>query len=269
MTVGQKASLSLLVSTILAAGFAVLAFSGVFSVVETRFFDARVRSGVEDALESLARSADTYHSVNLERFGAVLAKDYVARSFLPNQGAEDLFQRTAAFGRLVEETPGLEGVRFLDTDGKRLHFSTFPGDIARRDELRVVYRNYGEENDEPFSLIAVAGRDEPPSVVSLGSSRSFVYRFPFVDALDVYRGTAVFYVSYAGLMEHLVRDGQAGLDDDPVPAGQGLLFGAPSWGGDDLLGRVAELWSGGMPGEPLTVGSAGASDTYIVFTVGS
>ncbi|HPG87386.1 MAG TPA: hypothetical protein PLQ29_11885, partial [Spirochaetales bacterium] len=98
MTVGQKASVSLLVSTVLAAGFAALAYSGLFSVIETRFFDERVRRSVDASVDGLLESTDAYHESNAARFEALLGNDFVKRSFLTNQSAQDAFDRTRAFG---------------------------------------------------------------------------------------------------------------------------------------------------------------------------
>jgi len=87
MTVGQKATVSLLASTLLAAGFAALAYSGLFSVIETRFFDERVKRSVNSSVQAISASADAYHALNAERFSGILGNDYVRRSFLPNQSA--------------------------------------------------------------------------------------------------------------------------------------------------------------------------------------
>ncbi|MGD9941306.1 MAG: hypothetical protein AB7T74_16045, partial [Clostridia bacterium] len=265
MTVGQKASISLLVSTILAAIFAVLAFSGLFSVIESDFFDARVRRSVDTSMDAMANSVDAYHQVVSERFQAVVGRGFMRRSFLPNQSAGDLFDRSNAMGVLVEETPGLQGVRFIDSDGRRIHFSTFQADVLRSDAQRLIYRNYGEATDEPFTLLSVP--EESQALVSiLPGRRTFVYRFPFVDDFDVFRGTAIFYVSFSGVLEHLIRDRMIGLGDDVLAVGNGVLFGAPAWGGEELLGRVAELWSSMTNLEPIPIGGTDTSGSFILFS---
>ena len=266
MTVGQKASVSLLVSTLLAAGFAALAYSGLFSVIETSFFDERVRRSVEISVDGLTESATAYHERNTERFAELLENDYVRRSFLPNQSAQDIFDRTKTFGLLAEETAGLQGVRFLDQDGKRIHFSTFSGDVIRSESIRVVYRNYGDEGDEPIDILSVP-EGSAGSVSTLPTRRSFAYGFPFVDGFGVYRGSAIFYVAFSGLLERLVQDGRIPLGDDVVAVGtQGILIGAPVWGGQDLISRVAEIWSAGPNAEPVPVGASEASGSFILFS---
>ena len=267
MTVGQKATVSLLASTLLAAGFAALAYSGLFSVIETRFFDERVKRSVESSVEALSASADAYHALNADRFSGILGNDYVRRSFLPNQSAQDAFDRTRTFGLLAEETPGLLGVRFVDLDGKRIHFSTFPGDVIRSESLRIVYRNYGEPGDEPY--VDIEGAEGSKVTVSaLPSRRAFAYRFPFMDGFGVYRGSAVFYVTFTGFLQRLIQDGRIALGDDIVAVGtQGVLAGAPAWGGEELLSRIASIWASGPNAEPVVVGSSEASGSFMLFTV--
>ncbi|MBN2874040.1 MAG: hypothetical protein JXM71_03005, partial [Spirochaetales bacterium] len=266
MTVGQKASVSLLVSTLLAAGFAAIAWSGMFSVIETRFFDERVRRSVDTAMENLVESVDGYHQGNVGRFAALLQQGFVKRSFLPNQSAEDVFERIRTLGLLTEETTGLLGVRFLDQDGRRIHYSTFPGDVVRADDLKIVYRNYGEPGDEPYQELA-SSRDSAGVISTLPARRAFAYRFPFIDEFDVYRGSAVFYVSFSGLLERLVRDGQLSLGDDVIAIGyDGILAGAPSWAGEDLIARVGAIWSTGANAEPVSVGATEASGSFVLFS---
>ncbi len=266
MTVGQKAAISLLASTLLAAGFAALAYSGLFSVIETRFFDERVKRSVDSSMDGLSASAETYHAQNTARFSTLLSQEYVSRSFLPNQSASDVFERTKAFGLLAQETTGLTGVRFIDQDGKRIHFSTFPGDVVRAETLKIIYRNYGEDGDEPYAELGVA-EAEPARLAPLPARRAFAYRFPFVDGFGAYRGSAVFYVSFTGLLERLIQDGRLSLGDDVTAVGYaGILVGTPSWAGPDLLARIANLWAAGPNAEPMTVGAAEASDSYVLFS---
>ena len=265
MTIGQKASISTLISVILFAGFAVLAYSGLFETVQTRFYNPRVASGVNKTLENLARESETYHSVLSGRFKSILALDFVRRSVLPNQSSEDIFNRSSAFGRLAQETPGLLGVRLVDVDGRRIHFSTYEGDVLRREEFRQVYRNYGD-GDVPLEVLGVPDGD-PGAVRILEAANSFVYVFPFRDSFDAYRGTALFQVARSGLQEYLVKVGALPVGEDFLLLdGRGLLFGAPRQGRPELVGRVVELWSGRLDSEPIPVGSMESSEELVLFS---
>ena len=266
MTVGQKASISLLASTILAAAFAVVSYSGLFRAIETGFYDPRARREVDASLDAIAAAEASYQAVLLERFSAVISMDSFRRSFLSNQAFEDSQARLNALGLLAERTTGFRGARFVDLDGKRIHFSTFPADIAKEEPLRIVYRDYGNEGDPAWSALGVS-EGAAPAVNLLGGSREFVYRFPFSDGLGVHRGTALFYVSLQGMLEHLVRERLVGLGDDLAAVGDdGLLLGLPAWAGPDFSARVGELWSSGPNAEPLPVGQSAGSEAFVLFS---
>ena len=76
-----KIAISLLVSLLLFAGFAVLAFSGLFNVLQTSFFLPRIEKVYQDELQRAASSIDTFHQGNLEAFTTVAGKPFIADSF--------------------------------------------------------------------------------------------------------------------------------------------------------------------------------------------
>jgi len=266
MTVGQKASLSLLCAVLVFAALAVAAFSGLFNVVESRFYNPSITRSYEKSVESLAEASDLYHGLNLGRFGAALGQDAVKRSFLPNMSAEDVFNRVNILGKLQEETPGLTGLRLIDSSGKRIHFSTIPGDILRQSPVETLYRNYGDPGDPPYE--AVSAPEKSPGRIGLdGASGRFVYSLPFSDSFGVYRGTAVFFVSVDGLLSYCIKAGLLSVGDEAVFAGdRGILLGVPGAGRETLREHVAGLWSSTPPSGPLTVTAGGSSDSLVLFS---
>ncbi len=262
MTVGQKASLSLLISVLVFAAFAVAAFSGLFNVVEARFYNPSVARAWEKVLDKAAASADTWHEGNLERFRKALEYDYVKRSFLPNASAEDGFKRSTTFGKLQENSPGLVGYRFVDSAGKRIHFSNLPGDILKQSPTEVLYRLYGDASDLAYDTIA---SPDPGSGAAQGkifldpAQRQFIYSLPFIDGFGVYRGTAFFLVSQTGLASSLLGQGILKVGDEAVFAGkEGIVLKAPLDSRDLIVSHIAEVWKAApSPGpQPIIEGSA-------------
>lgn len=262
MTVGQKASLSLLVSVLIFAAFAVAAFSGLFNVVEARFYNPSVSRAWEKVLDKAAAASDTWHEGNLERFRKALDYDYVKRSFLPNASTEDAFKRSTTFGKLQENSPGLVGYRFVDSAGKRIHFSNLPGDILKQSPTEILYRLYGDASDLAYDSIA---SPEPAPGASQGkifldpAQRQFIYSLPFIDGFGVYRGTAFFLVSQTGLASSLLGQGILKVGDEAVFAGkEGIVLKAPLDSRDLIVARIADIWKA-VPSagpEPIIEGSA-------------
>ncbi|GAB1432535.1 hypothetical protein MASR2M29_11600 [Spirochaetota bacterium] len=250
----------------LAATFIFLGHTSVFNSIEVKFFNEKVRRSVEKDMDMLSLSIDNYHKNNEERFLKILDEDSLRKSFLPNMSAQDVFSRTKAIGLLQESTPGLTTVRIIDSNGTRIHYSTLPSDILRSENQKIIYRNYDDASDEPYSeIMAVDGRDA--LIKPLSRQRVFAYSFPFVDNFDVYRGSIVFYVSFSGLLSNLIENGLITLGDDIVTVGQkGILFGSPSWAGKDFINHIDELWLIGPNAEPFSIGATEASDNFVLFS---
>ena len=241
MTVGQKASASLLIAVLLFAAFAVAAFSGLFDVIESSFRNPVIVRGLDSSLAKVADAEAAFHASNLARFGAVLAQDSVRRSFLPNLSSQDSFDRANLFGRLQEETAGLSGIRLIDANGKRIHFSSIPGDILSKNQLETVFRNYGASGDPPYDSISAPEGSKGLVRIDPDSGR-FVYSLPFADSYGIYRGSAVFQVSLEALSAALARDGLTPVGESAVTAGASGLLPARTRGlphGSSPAGRRA------------------------------
>jgi hypothetical protein len=274
MTVGQKASVSLLIAVLLFAAMVVAAFSGLFDLIESKFYNPAVTRGFETSLAAIAEASDRYHGGNLERFRAVLTLDAVKRSFLPNMSAQDAFDRANSLGKLQEVTVGLVGIRIVESNGRRIHFSSFPGDLLRKGELETVYRNYGESGDRPYVDIAPPETSTGTIAIDPSTGR-FLYALPFIDGFGVYRGSAFFTVAVDGLLSILIKEGLATVGEPAFPAAdKGLLLKVPSAARELLSAKVGELWAARLDDKPLTIATSGtegsggesAGEDYVLFS---
>jgi hypothetical protein len=248
VTVSQKAALSLLIAVLLFAGLTVLAFTGLFDLVEARFYNPSITNSLAREVEGSAESVDRFLSELRDRFSATLQEGPVKRSFLPNQSGEDIFERSRIYGILMESLGGLQSVRFIDTGGIRLHYSTSPRDILRQDGLSIAYRNYTDDPAEPpYSEIAAEDRAGGRLVLDEGGAR-ILFSLPFYDSFDVYRGTALFSLSVRAVAERLIGEGRITVGEyislmgDP----QGILIGLPPSSAEALLPRIASVWNDGI-----------------------
>ncbi|GAB1483529.1 hypothetical protein MASR2M78_23450 [Treponema sp.] len=247
MTVAQKVSVSLLVAVLLFAAFAALAFTGLFDLVEARFYNPSITKGLAREVSSDALATQDFVTELCSRFSAILDDEAVKRSFLPNQSAEDIFERSRLLGSLQEQVSGLQSVRFVDQGGKRIHFSTSRSDILRQDKLSVAYKNYGEPGDIAYESLSVSS-GAPPRLYADTSGERLIFVFPFVDSFAIYKGSALFSVSIRAFSERLVAEGRLRVGEDlsliadPI----GLVSGFPRIGRPELgcfCIRPLERWS--------------------------
>ncbi len=215
---------------------------------------------MDKQLESVAVAMRDFHAENKRKFGQFVEADAVKRSLLPNQSAQDIFDRTNLAGSLMAEMPGLAGIRIIDATAisatptedkgtRRIHFSTFKADILKKEDFLVSYLNYGRDDSVlPFSQISVDDTGSPKMITD-PERDFFVYCFPFHDAYGAWRGTAAFYVSGSAAINELVAKGLARISDElALVSGDngsitGMVGGMPVPGRGILSDAVVERWA--------------------------
>ncbi len=266
MTVSQKASLSLLISVFLFAIFTVVSFVGLFDLVETRFYNPSITKNLSRDLQQDTRTIQDYIKELDTRFSITIQNEAVRRSFLPNQSAEDIFERSKLFGTLMESLGGLQSVRFVDAAGRRIHYSTLLSDILHQDRLSISYRNYEEENEPfPYNEISVPNRGETKLTLDSSQDR-MLFSLPFYDSYNVYRGTAIFSLSVRAISDRLLSEGliKYGEDVSIISGPSGIVIGMPRAGKDALVNAVRTVWNEGITTlTPLDSGNNGLSFALI------
>ena len=146
MTSGQKVALSLLLTIFLFAGFVVFAFSGVFSLIETRFYQPSLINGINGDLSLISKSYENYITEFEKAFSEIKANESIKKVSNPTQKNEDIQERSKLFSDLASEFSGLLGYRVVDTNGKAIHYSTFDSDILKQQSLEKLLASF--ENGE-------------------------------------------------------------------------------------------------------------------------
>jgi hypothetical protein len=247
-----------------AAALSVFAFTGFFDLIETRFYNPSIANS---QIREVTRDAQTIHSflAELEKsFSDTLADDAVRRSFLPNQSAQDIFDRTRIYGLLLESQKGIQSVRFVDSGGLRIHFSTNPEDLLSQGEERIAYRNYTDTVPfTPYDVLAVPDQGSPKLFLDQRNDR-VVFSFPFYDSLEVYRGTALYSVSVRAVADMLVTAGRLRVGEDlsliSVPAG--MVSGMAYSGKEVIIPIISSIWAGS--GAALNTLDSGNSTSSLV-----
>jgi hypothetical protein len=245
VVVSRKAALSLLISVFLFAAFTALAFTGLFDLVETRFYNPAVARAVGREIDADAQVIEAFFAELRIRFAATLDEGAVRRSFLSGQESGDIARRASLYGELMESLGGLQSVRFIDSGGRRIHFSTWPPDILRRDRNSIAYRNYGAEENSAAYLPYGQVESATPRLIFDGARERILFSHPFYDSFDVYRGTALFSLSVRAVMDRMAAAGRIKIGENVsvVSEPPGLVTGLPSAGHQALLPLIAGAWS--------------------------
>ncbi|MDR3174159.1 MAG: hypothetical protein LBU19_07915 [Treponema sp.] len=247
MNVPRKIIFSLLISALIFAIFAAAAFTGLFDVVETRFYNPQLVRGLNREVMEDAKVIGGLLGELRNRFIVVIGEGAVRRSFLPDRAEEDILERSRIFGSLLSSLPGLRSVRFVDAGGSRIHFSTLAEDLSRQDGSSPAYRGYQDcPGVLPYNEVEAV---EAPRLIFDGPGERLIFSYPFTDTLDVYRGSALFTFSVRAVAERMVQEGriQIGEDVSVVSSPGGFLLGLPAVGIESLKSQAAAVWEKGIP----------------------
>jgi hypothetical protein len=242
----RKAVLSLFISVVLFAGFSVLAFTGLFDLVEIRFYNPSVIKAVNRELDEDTETLEQFLGELQIRFAATLQEEAIRRSFITLLNDEDITKRAQIYGTLMESLGGLQWVRFIDSAGSRIHYSTWQPDILHQDRTSIAYRNYTDRNNSdyiPYWQIEAPERKDPRLFLDQDRER-ILFSHPFYDSFNVYRGTALFSLSVRAVMERMVLQGRikVGEDVSVISDPSGMVIGLPHAGKDTLIPLISRNW---------------------------
>jgi hypothetical protein len=244
VSVSNKAAISLIIAIILFAVFTVLAYTGLFDLVEAKFYNPSIIRAVNREIDRDTGTIQDFLRELQNRFSATLKEPAVQRSFLPNQSSADIFERSRLYGALLDTQSGLQGVRFIDAGGGRIHYSTNSSDILKQGADFVSYRNYNSGADEiSFDSVASPGGGNPRIILDDKGER-LIFSMPFYDSFDIYRGTALFYLSLRAVSVRLINEGRINIGEDVsiIQSPAGIILGLPAIGKETLIPIIASIW---------------------------
>ncbi|MDR0320644.1 MAG: hypothetical protein LBI28_04005 [Treponema sp.] len=265
MSTFLKPLVALGITILIFAGFFILVDTELLDLVQTRFYNPSV---VNTYVKENSIDAEIIQNCIFElqdKFAETLTESAVRSSFLYNQSAGDIYERSRIYGILSETIVGLQSIQFVDTNGLRIHYSTSARDIMSQDVSSTAYRNYNEDPLAlPYDMVSVADGDSAKFFMDEQNDR-IIYSYPFKDSMDVYRGTALFTVSAKALLERLAEHGRLKISDNVslVNNPVGILLGSPETSKSAIIKNVSEVWNEGVQGR-ITLD---AKDSGVVFSL--
>ena len=138
-----KNAVGFLITIIICGGLTVASSLGMFSKIEKNFYEPARLKLIRDRLDVVADSSNEYITSILEKFGPEDG------GFLSNKAVTTYFMREPSrevgrlFGKLLDDVPGLDGVRIIESSGKSVQYSSYKND-SRNDHGNKTYSNYNE-----------------------------------------------------------------------------------------------------------------------------
>lgn len=219
-----KIAISLLAALLLFAGFAIVAFSGLFNVLQVSFFLPSIERVYQSDMASLAAVVDHFHAANMEAYRLVARKDFVSASFAPAVSDATMKAWSDTTAQL-----GLFGLRLLGSDGRRIIYSSFLElDVKQRTAGSLAFKNYNEDGTALPADQLLVGPAESPRILIDGARGLFVYCLPVSSGTaGTQTGTLAFYVSVKDLLSQLAFSAGFPIDQVTLVGNQGILVNGP------------------------------------------
>ena len=203
----QKIILTIVIAVLVTGGFGLIAYTGLFRLLEIDFFSSRVESDQRIRLKDISDIIVLWNQENLSRFDSLSRDRNMQSVFSISQRQEEILYRAQLSDSLKDQLLGFEGIRVVDNVG-RIQFSSFAGDVSSRqfgDDSRILYRNWSE-TDESFEL-PIADENSVSVTYYDEAKQQIRYRLPIQDWGFVTRGWMIVYMGLSGLSDSLARDG--------------------------------------------------------------
>jgi hypothetical protein len=242
--VSKKILISLITTMALFAVFMVLAYTGFFDPTAAGFYNPSIIKTIRREIELDTGAVQDFLWELQNRFRGTLKEPAIRRSFLPNQSAGDVQERSRLYDLLMNTQQGLQGIRFIDPGGARIHYSTYSQDMIGQTRGIVSYRNYNSNGEDiSFETLAAPSGGEP-RIIPDEKRGALIFSLPFYDASDIYRGTALFSLSMRAMTERLISAGRIGAGEEAVllRAPAGVVLGLPGDGRERIIPAVASIW---------------------------
>ena len=260
MTSGQKVAFSLLISVLAFCAFTLVAFSGLFDLLEVNFYQPMVQEIKQKKLEEIGAAQTEYFETLMKRFDAFTMNADVKTYIELRPSDNSVKKRELLRSQLVTSTPALTGLRIVDDNGRNVYFSTFTSDIISG-RSGITYRNYGGENEISYNsvraLSLVAENSEAVKkcrIIKDGDSNRLIFSIPFYNSRSEFKGSALFYCDAANFSQFLFNrnlidiNGFAALltserkNNGEFDGFGGFVFGLPNYGLSSFREQILQKW---------------------------
>lgn len=288
MKSGIKTAVSLLIAIFIFGALAVASSLGLFASVERQFYEPARLKVINEKLDSVADCSNEYIQNLLNIFGAEKDGFLSHESVLSFAGQNPSAEALRLFESLKENCAGLEGLRIVDSAGKRVFYSSFRSDYVIKTEKGVqrrIYSNYAnlqtkhgkneleyplvsafknesDENLEAENENAGSAQDLPRIIFDGDEQRLiFSYKIQTLDEKPVFC-SAIFYVNPVDFANLLVENHVVSVNE-PISLvssadgkNGGFVFGLPNVGKNIFASEILKKWNQGVFGPDEIVASA-------------
>ena len=252
------------------AGLFLLTASDYESFTETKIYKPAIIRHINENLSEIERAFIAWNDTNTELFKSFLNEESLMSVVKQEQAQSDIESRNNVISKIISTVPGFAGLRIIGSQYQKIHFSTFPEDILNKTDSMLSYKRYNDaDNLIPYQHIETADNSEVRITASTDLD-VLLYCLPFYDSYEVYRGTAVFYISGNSFLYHLVSQNILSISDglallsDQAHSIIGILTGTHNIVSPELQEAVLDDWE--RKPQNLRIISLEGEDRWVLIT---
>lgn len=275
MKSGIKTAVSLLIAILIFGGITVLSSFGMFSTVEKRFYEPARLKAINGKLDSVADCSNAYIDNLLALLGyeekGFLSSESVA-SFV-NQAPSD--EALYLFSSIREKIPGLDGMRIVDSAGRRVHFSSFRNDYTISGNKRN-YANYDVlktsrgRGELEYSVVTAFSSEQEnslsPRIVFDGEEQRLIFSYRlYSDASNKNGFSAIFYINPYDFINQLIEKHCISVNEQLTLISSsdgkmgGFVFALPAVGQNIFASEIIKKWDEKSFGPDIIVSTEGTN----------
>ena len=263
MSSGQKVAFSLLISVLAFCAFTVVAFSGLFDLLEVNFYQPVVQEIKQKKIDEIAAAQNEYFDTLMKRFDAFSVSPDVKTYAETRPSDESVKNREILRAQLVTSTQALFGIRIIDDNGRNVYYSTFQSDIISGSK-GISYRNYDSMDELSYDSVhskrlveQTAPSDSKCRIIKDGDKNRLIFSLPFYNTQNEFTGTILFYCDAVNFSQFLYNrnlidiKGFAKLvtaqknQKEKFDGFGGFVFGLPNYGKLSIEKEILENWRSG------------------------
>ena len=261
MTSGQKVAFSLLISVLAFCAFTVIAFSGLFDILEVNFYQPVVQKIKQEKIEEIGSAQKEYFETLIKRFDDFSVDSSVKTYIETRPDDSAVREREAKRVRLFTETSALKGIRIVDSNARNVYFSTFSSDIISTGS-KIAYRDYNLISDEVSfdsvksnpNVTEIADSVKKCRLIKDADGNRVIFSIPFFNKNSVSKASILFYCDPANFSHFLFNrnlidmNGFASLvttprtKDKKIDGFGGFVFGLPNYGSSSVRDQIIQKW---------------------------
>ncbi|MGP1521230.1 MAG: hypothetical protein ACTTIZ_07000 [Treponema sp.] len=221
-----------------------------FSLIDSQYYQPSVVSSINSNLEKVVSDFEEWQEVLRQSFESFSEESVLKRCMSQNQTDGDIALREKVSAELMLSIPSMQGIRVVEKETQRIHFSTFSTDVISKSNSSISYAKYGKNiADISYNTIEASSSNNKPCVDILNNA--FIFVQPFYDDYNVERGKVFFYVSAKSFGRKLINEKRLSLSEEITLLTDdnlnfiGILLGLPYENSVSLKEEVLKEWKVG------------------------